>query len=133
MSIEPGDYIFFPAANLKDVYVLGEVRLPGATAYTPDMTLVGAITARAGYTERAYKGHVLVVRGSLNHPEAFAVNMNDILAGKIRDFKLQPKDIIFVNSRPFIYAEELAHLAITAFLQSIVTATTGQHLIPPFQ
>jgi len=76
---------------------------------------------------------VLVVRGSLNKPETFTIETKDILAGKASDFRLQPKDIIFVNSRPFIYAEELADLAITAFLQSIVTEATGGYVILPYQ
>ena len=133
LSIEPGDYLYFPGSNVKEVYVVGEVRLPGATPYTPEMTLMAAIAARAGYTERAYKGKVLVVRGSLNKPEVFVIETNDILEGKATDFRLQPKDIIFVNSRPFIYAEELADLAITAFLQSIVTSATGNYLVIPYQ
>jgi protein involved in polysaccharide export with SLBB domain/capsular polysaccharide biosynthesis protein len=133
LSIEPGDYLYFPGANLKEVYVLGEVRLPGPANYTPDMTLMAAISARAGYTDKAYKGKVLVVRGSLNKPETFVIETKDILAGKSPDFRLQPKDIIFVNSRPFIYGEELANLAITAFLQSIVTASVGQYVIQPVQ
>ena len=133
LSIEPGDYLYFPGANVKEVYVLGQVRLPGPTTYTPNLTLIAAISARAGYTDRAYKGRVLVVRGSLNKPETFAIETKDILAGKAPDFRLQPKDIIFVNSRPFIYAEELADLAITAFLQSIVTETVGNNVIKPFR
>ena len=133
LSIEPGDYLYFPGANVKEVYVLGEVRLPGPTACTPNLTLMAAISARAGYTDRAYKGKVLVVRGSLNKPQTFVLETKDILAGKAPDFSLQPKDIIFVNSRPFIYAEELADLAITAFLQSLVTAAVGNDVIKPFR
>ena len=133
LSIEPGDYLYFPGANVKEVYVLGEVRLPGPAACTPGLTLMAAISARAGYTDRAYKGKVLIVRGSLDKPETFVLETNDILAGKTPDFRLQPKDIIFVSSRPFIYAEELADLAITAFLQSIVTSAVGGHLILPYQ
>ncbi len=133
LSIEPGDYLYFPGGNVKEVYVVGEVRLPGPTPYTADLTLMQAITARAGYTERAYKGRVLVVRGSLNKPEVFAIETKDVLAAKAPDFCLQPKDIIYVNSRPFIYAEELADRAITTFLQSIVAASVGIHVIKPFQ
>ena len=133
LVIEPDDYLYFPGANVKEVYVVGEVRLPGPTPYTADLTLMEAITARAGYTERAYKGRVLVVRGSLNQPELFAIETKDILAAKAPDFRLQPKDIIFVDSRPFIYAEELADRAITTFLQSIVTASVGIHVMKPFQ
>jgi len=133
LSIEPGDYLYFPGTNVKEVYVLGEVRLPGPTPCTPNMTLMAAISGRAGYTDRAYKGKVLVVRGSLNNPEKFVVDTKDILAGKTPDFRLQPKDIVFVNSRPFILAEELADRAITAFLQSIVTAQVFNEVIKPYQ
>lgn len=133
LSIEPGDYLYFPGANVKEVYVVGEVRLPGAAPYTPEMTLMGAIASRAGYTDRAYQGRVLVVRGSLNKPETFVISTTDILAGKTPDFRLQPKDIIFVNHRPFIYVEDLADLAITAFLQSLVTSSTGGYLLLPYQ
>ena len=45
--------------------------------------------------------------------------------------RLQPRDLVFVNSRPFIYVEELTDLAITAFLQSIVAATVGTHVLEP--
>ena len=29
VPIEPGDYIYIAAANVQEVYVVGEVRLPG--------------------------------------------------------------------------------------------------------
>ena len=94
LPIEPGDYLYFPSTTVHEVYVVGEVRLPGPVTYHKDMTIIGAISARAGYTDRAYKARVLVVRGSLNNPERFAVDTHAILDGNAQDFKLQPKDII---------------------------------------
>jgi polysaccharide biosynthesis/export protein len=132
IPIEPGDYIYFPSTEIKEVYVVGEVRLPGAVTYNPDMTIMAAITERGGYSERAYKSKVLVVRGSLNNPEAIAVNTHAILDGKELNFKLQPRDIIYVNSRPFIKVEELADLAATAFIQSLITSWVGVDLVRPF-
>jgi protein involved in polysaccharide export with SLBB domain len=133
IAIEPGDYIYFPSASVKEVYVVGEVRLPGTAIYRPDMNVVSAITARGGFTDRAYRGRVLVVRGSFNNPEAYAVDTKGIVEGKVRNFQLQPRDIVYVNSRPFIRVEELADLAMTAFLQSIVTEATGVHVVAPIQ
>jgi hypothetical protein len=75
---------------------------------------------------------VVVVRGSLNNPETFAVDTHAILDGKEQDFKLQPRDIIYVNSRPFIKVEELADLAATAFIQSLITSWIGIDLVRPF-
>lgn len=132
IPIEPGDYIYFPSADIKEVYVVGEVRLPGAVTFSPDTTIMTAISARGGYSDRAYKTRVLVVRGSINNPEAIAVNTHAILDGKEADFKLQPHDIIYVNSRPFIKVEELADLAVTAFIQSLITSWTGADIIRPF-
>jgi polysaccharide biosynthesis/export protein len=132
IPIEPGDYIYFPSTEIKEVYVVGEVRLPGAVTYNPDMTIMAAITERGGYSERAYKTKVVVVRGSVNNPQAFAVNTHAILDGKEPDFRLQPRDIIYVNSRPFIKVEELADLAVTAFIQSLITSWVGIDIVRPF-
>jgi protein involved in polysaccharide export with SLBB domain len=132
LAIEPGDYIYFPSVNVSEVYVVGEVRLPGTAIYHPSLTIMGAISARGGYTDRAYKARVLVVRGSINHPEKFVVDTHSVLTGKGQDFKLQPKDIIFVNSRPFILVEELADLAMTAFIQELITSWVGVDVVKPF-
>jgi protein involved in polysaccharide export with SLBB domain len=131
IAIESGDYLYFPSTNVKEVYVVGEVRLPGTVVYTPDLTIISAISARGGYTDRAYKARVLVVRGSLNHPERFAVDTHAILDGRSRDFQLQARDIIYVNSRPFIRVEELADLAATAFVQSLITTWVGVDVVKP--
>jgi protein involved in polysaccharide export with SLBB domain len=132
IPIEPGDYIYFPSTDVKEVYVVGEVRLPGAVTYNPDITIMAAITERGGYSERAYKSKVIVVRGSLNNPQTFAINTHAILDGKEVDFRLQPRDIIYVNSRPFIKVEELADLAVTAFIQSLITSWVGIDIVRPF-
>ena len=133
IPIEPGDYIFFASSDVKEVYVVGEVRLPGTTSYNPDMTVIAAIAARGGYTDRAYKSRVLVVRGSLNNPELFVVDTHAILDAKALNFKLEPGDIVYVNSRPFIKVEEYVDLAATAFIQSLITSWIGVDIVKPFQ
>jgi protein involved in polysaccharide export with SLBB domain/uncharacterized protein involved in exopolysaccharide biosynthesis len=131
IPIEPGDYIYFASGSVQEAYVVGEVRLPGAVTFIPNMSIIHAITARGGYTDRAFRARVLVVRGSLNAPETFVVNTHAILDAKAPDFALQPRDIIYVNSRPFIKVEELADLAATAFIQSLITEWVGVNVIKP--
>ena len=133
IAIEPGDYIYFAAGDINEVYVVGEVRLPGPVTFTPDLTIIGAITGRGGYSDRAFKTRVLVIRGPLAKPLTFAVNTHAILDAKAQDFKLEPKDIIFVNSRPFIKVEEAADLAVTAFIQSVITSWVGVDVVKPIQ
>ncbi len=133
VPVEPNDYIYIAGADVQEVYVVGEVRLPGVVTYAPGMTILQAISVRGGYSERAYKARVLVVRGSLSHPQYIPVDTHAMLTGKAPDFTLQPKDIIYVNSRPFIKVEELADLAATAFVQSIVTSWVGVDVVKPYR
>jgi len=132
LPIEPGDYIYIAGANAPEVYVVGEIRLPGPVAYTPSQTIITAITSRGGFTQRAFHSRVLVVRGSLNQPETFAVNTEAIVGGKTNDFRLQPRDIVYVSPRPFVRVEELADLATTAFIQGLITAWVDTKVVKPF-
>jgi protein involved in polysaccharide export with SLBB domain len=128
--LEPEDYLYFAAGALKEVYVLGEVRLPGPVPYTEQTTVIRALAARGGFTDRAYKSAVVVVRGSLNSPQIYKVDTLATVDARGLDFKLQPKDIVYVNWRPFIKAEELLDLAATAFTQSAVAAWAGKNIGP---
>ncbi|HUR45165.1 MAG TPA: polysaccharide biosynthesis/export family protein [Candidatus Saccharimonadales bacterium] len=130
VALEPNDYLYFASGNLKEIYVLGEVNIPGPVTWTDSSTVISAIAARSGFNSRAYKSKVLVVRGSLNKPQTFVVDVWATLDARATDFKLQPKDIVFVGHRPFIRAEELLDLAATAFIQSSVAAWTGQNIGP---
>jgi polysaccharide export outer membrane protein len=97
---------------------------------TAKLTVLGAISRREGFTKAAYRERVLVVRGSLQKPQLIVVNTNDILKGLKPDFLLKPKDIVYVNPRPWKYAEDLVDAAVNAFLQSAVTTYTGAHVGP---
>lgn len=132
IPIEPNDLLYFPPATLKEVYVVGEVGEPGVVSYTADTSVISAITQRGGFAPRSYKRRVLVMRGSLNHPETFIVDTWAVTDGRLPDFKLQPKDIIYVSSRPFVRVEDLLDLAATSFIQSAVTAWTGGFVGPIF-
>ncbi len=131
IQIEPGDYIYFPSANIRQVYVLGEVALPGLVTFRPDTTVLTAISTRGGFNEKAFKSRVLVVRGSLNHPETFVVDTRAMMRGEAPDFRLQPKDIVYVSHRPFYRAEDLMDMATVAFIQSVVTSWVGTDVIQP--
>jgi protein involved in polysaccharide export with SLBB domain len=130
VQIEPGDYLYFPSADVKQVYVLGEVALPGPVTYRPDLTMLGAISSRGGFDAAAFKSHVLVVRGSLNHPETFVAGLGTT-SDTMNDFKLKPNDIIYVSWRPFYRGEELLDLAATAFVQAAVAGWTGSSVVKP--
>ena len=128
--LEPDDYIYFPSANANELYVLGSVKSPGPQGLTMDASVLGAVTLAGGFAERAYKQRVLVVRGGLDKPQRFLVNTADILAGKTPDFRLEPHDLVYVSDRPWSRIEDLADMAATAFIQTVVTVWTGNNIGP---
>ncbi len=128
VPLEPNDYIYFPAGGEKEVYVLGAVRTPGAHLYTNSTGVVGAVAGRGGFNDRAWRKKLVVIRGGLTRPETFEINVDDVLAGRRPDLKLEPKDIVYVSDRPWIYADELLEAAATAFVTSAIVVWTGDKI-----
>lgn len=128
--MEPDDYLYFPSSVNNEIYVLGSVTSPGAQGLSIDASVLGSITLAGGFTVNAFRQRVLVVRGSLEHPERFIVNVADILGGKAPDFRLLPRDLVYVSDRPWTRVEDLTDLAATSFIQSVVTLWTGRNIGP---
>jgi hypothetical protein len=72
------------------------VGLAGPGGLDPDASALSAIASRGGFTERAWKAHVLVVRGSLDHPVAFTVDIAKALTGTSPNLALEPGDLVYV-------------------------------------
>ncbi|HUR44360.1 MAG TPA: SLBB domain-containing protein [Candidatus Saccharimonadales bacterium] len=130
--LAPEDYLYFPPLGLQEIYVVGEVRNAGAVTFARNMTTIAAIAGRGGFKDKAYRERVLVVRGSLQHPETIVVDTASILRATSPDFALKPRDIVYVSRRPWAKAEELAELAISDFLRALVIGATGAYVGPSF-
>ena len=129
VELEPDDYLYFPSATSKEIYVLGAVNAPGRIGFLPNGTVMGALSAAGSFSDIAFRERVLVVRGSINNPETIIVDCNDILKGRAKDVVLQPQDIIYVSTRPWRIAEELIDTAVTSFATSMINAWTGRNII----
>ena len=129
-ALAPDDYLYFPPLDLPEIYVLGEVGRPGVAQYVREVTVLRAIAARGGFTEKAYKQRILVVRGSLKHPQTFIVNASHILSANSLDFKLEARDIVYVSRKPWSKAEELLGVAISDFFRVAVITWTGGNIGP---
>jgi len=128
IPLQPDDYLYFALASANEIYVLGEVMNPGVQVFAAKPSAISAITFGGGFTSRSFKSRVLVVRGSLDHPQTFVVDAAAILAGKIPDFKLQPRDIVYVSRNPWVIAAEVLDTAAKAFVQAFTVETISLHM-----
>jgi len=130
IRVEPGDYVYFPSANSNEIYILGDVKMQGTQGLLGHTSVHSAIVQAGGFTPKAYTQRILVIRGSLEKPERFVVDMNDILNARSTGFRLEPKDIVYVADRPWARAEELVNIAINSFLQGAVSSWTRANIGP---
>jgi len=130
VPLEPGDYLYLPTGIEPQVYVLGEVRFPGTLGVTGGSSALEAVAARGGFTLRAWRGRVLVIRGAFPHPQTFIVDAKDVLSAAAPDFALKPNDIVYVGSRPWHKAEDLLDAAVTSVIEGSVVTFTGLHVAP---
>jgi polysaccharide export outer membrane protein len=130
IPLEPNDYLYLALSSANEIYVLGEVGSPGVLSFAPRSTVISAIASRGGFSPKAYKSKVLVVRGSLTNPQTFVVDTSDILAGKAPDFKLEQKDIVYVSVNPWLKAAEVVDVAAQAFLRAMTVQWVSDDVGP---
>ena len=91
------DYLVNPRVsvrvqNFRPYYIIGEVKSPSSYAYVNGMTYLTAVAIAGGYTYRAKKSHVYVVRGDDPEREEVKLGVNE---------KVRPGDIVRIAERMF--------------------------------
>lgn len=99
IPIMSGDYIYIPSLETGKITVLGEVDEPDCIPYQPNLTLLQAIALVGGLKETNSRD-IKVIRGGLKTPIVYTINIRDMQLGRIMDFALKPKDIVFVPRDP---------------------------------
>ncbi len=97
IPLQDKDYIYIPSALNTEVYILGEVAVPGYFGYKEHMTLAQLISYAEGFTDSANIEEIAIIRGRLDDPSVYIVNLEDIIEGKSTDFFLKPYDMIYIS------------------------------------
>jgi polysaccharide export outer membrane protein len=104
IALQPGDIIMVPYERKMRVYVNGAVRDPGAHEFPSkyEVTLLQAVTAAGGVTERANESRIRIIRRLPNGgKQMLKADLRDIQRGKDEDPVLQENDIVVVDESFF--------------------------------
>lgn len=93
LLVKAGDVLYAPRAD--EVYVLGEVKNPGAVKFEDGMTVTQAISKVAGFTRIASR-RVQVVRVQADGKRQYDLHVGKIESGKEKDFVLKARDLVVV-------------------------------------
>ncbi|MCX7011163.1 MAG: polysaccharide biosynthesis/export family protein [Candidatus Sumerlaeota bacterium] len=99
VMVEANDLVYVPKMGLPQVYVAGDVAVPGAFLFEPGMDIFDAIALAQGSLPTAQLDSVLVMRRTnVKEPVAFRVDLTKAIhRGDMRyNLALQPNDAIFV-------------------------------------
>jgi len=85
-----------PALPEARVFILGEVKAPGAVAFSPNMRLSQALTLAGGPTDVAVLESARIIRGGLQNPQIVEADFRRLLeqGDQGEDLPLQPNDLV---------------------------------------
>ncbi len=92
-----GDYLIEPSVSVtfleyRPFFIDGEVKRPGGYPYQPGLSVNKAAALAGGYTDRASKDNVIIVREIDGVAEELTISVSDMI---------QPGDIITIKQRFF--------------------------------
>lgn len=123
--VRPGDILCIASGLGREVFLMGAVSEQKATGYVDGMTLVELISGQSerggGYMSTARLSKVLIVRGALENPTTFDVNLDRILRGLDPDVFLMPGDLIYVPEKPYRFARDLTRAVILTFVRTFAS------------
>jgi polysaccharide export outer membrane protein len=90
LVLKAGDTLFVPQA--ARIFVTGEVRNPGAFAFSAGITVRQAVSLAGGFTEDASKGSARVVREVAGKPQTIKMKLDE---------PVQPGDTVLVKAKLF--------------------------------
>ena len=128
--LQADDFVYLRPTTTKEVYVLGSVVTPNIVPFTTRMSLATAISYTGGPARYASLSHVAIVRGSITQPSIATVNFHHVLEGKLPDVELEPGDLVFVPTSPFVKLEVFADSILTTFVQTIAVNEGRAAVVP---
>jgi polysaccharide export outer membrane protein len=94
IALERNDLIYVPDADSQLIYVMGEVKSPGAYPLTANMSFLEAVTRAGGTIESAQTGKVLLERPGKNLQEV--IDLEHMVEKGQANYQLEAGDIVYV-------------------------------------
>ncbi len=100
-TLDAGDIIYVPERGLGEerrVFLLGEVKNPGAVPLVPNMTLGQLVGQAGGWKDEARYDEARIIRGDLKSPEIISIDLARLMMDGDRRIEqyLKPNDIVYI-------------------------------------
>jgi protein involved in polysaccharide export with SLBB domain len=99
LRMQPGDVVYAPRRRPLTIYIIGDVKVPGAYTLPSEGTITAAqaVIYAGGPLSTAKTGKAFLMRHDAQGVrQAIPVDFRAVIAGKQQDIPVQPDDIIFI-------------------------------------
>jgi protein involved in polysaccharide export with SLBB domain len=105
------------------VFVLGEVNNPSVLQIENELSVLEALTRTGGISSDANTENVLLIRGGLEEPTLYTVNVQGILSGDLsQNVMLQRGDVLMVPTSTIVEVERFFR-RVSGILTPVVSGT----------
>jgi polysaccharide export outer membrane protein len=94
IALQRNDLIYVPDADAELIYVMGEVKNPGAYPLTANMSFLEALTRAGGTTDNAQPGKIVLERPTQKQQEV--INLKQMVKEGQANYQLEAGDIVYV-------------------------------------
>jgi protein involved in polysaccharide export with SLBB domain len=97
---DPQVSVYVREVSSRRVDVIGQVARAGSLTFTPNMTIVQAISGVGGFTPLANRERVVLIRTYRGQRRTFVIPVQGIIEGRFANVVLAPGDVVNVPENP---------------------------------
>ena len=95
VKLKKGDYIYIAVRSEAMVSIIGSINRPHKRLWDQNLGVLELISSGLGLKEQYYK-HAVIIRGGMDDPRFYRVDLDGILHGRCANVRLQPGDVVYV-------------------------------------
>ena len=95
VKLKKGDYIYIAVRSEAMVSIIGSINRPHKRLWDQNLGVLELISSGLGLKEQYYK-YAVIIRGGMDDPRFYRVDLDGILHGRCANVRLQPGDVVYV-------------------------------------
>ena len=95
VKLKKGDYIYIAVRSEAMVSIIGSINRPHKRLWDQNLGILELISSGLGLKEQ-YWQYGIIIRGGMDNPRFYRVDIDGIMQGRCANVRLQPGDVVYV-------------------------------------
>ena len=95
VKLKKGDYIYIAVRSEAMVSIIGSIQRPHKRLWDQNLGVLELISSGLGLKEQYWK-YGVIIRGGMENPRFYRVDIDGIMQGRCANVRLQPGDVVYI-------------------------------------